>query len=68
MLASPSRDGEGDHAKHGGGVIGARLVGSSENPLAPRRLPLHQPSAGPPPHLAMGGIGIAAGLVAADHT
>jgi 5-oxoprolinase (ATP-hydrolysing) len=38
-LSSPSRsDGEGDHAKHGGGV------GAEAAPL-----PLHQPSAGPPP-------------------
>ncbi len=37
---SPPRNGERDHAKHGGG---AQAVG------APMRVPLHQPAAGPPP-------------------
>ncbi|HEY0130623.1 MAG TPA: hydantoinase B/oxoprolinase family protein [Allosphingosinicella sp.] len=42
--SSPSPDGEGDHAKHGGGVAGADLF----------HLPLHHPSGGPPPHAAHG--------------
>jgi 5-oxoprolinase (ATP-hydrolysing) len=42
--SSPSSDGEGDHAKHGGGVIGAGL----------RDLPLHHPSGGPPPPASRG--------------
>jgi valyl-tRNA synthetase len=40
----PPRDGEGDHAKHGGG-------GSPET-QRPADSPLHQPSAGPPPRQA----------------
>ncbi|HYW16789.1 MAG TPA: hydantoinase B/oxoprolinase family protein [Allosphingosinicella sp.] len=43
-VSSPSRDGEGDHAKHGGGVDGAGFC----------QLPLHHPSGGPPPHAAHG--------------
>ncbi|MGA9582617.1 MAG: hydantoinase B/oxoprolinase family protein [Allosphingosinicella sp.] len=43
-LASPSPDGEGDHAQHGGGVDGADLF----------QLPLHHPSGGPPPHASHG--------------
>ncbi|HEX8571613.1 MAG TPA: hydantoinase B/oxoprolinase family protein [Allosphingosinicella sp.] len=42
--SSPSQDGEGDHAQHGGGVAGA----------GPFQLPLHYPSGGPPPHAAHG--------------
>jgi 5-oxoprolinase (ATP-hydrolysing) len=43
-LSSPSQDGEGDHAQHGGGVNGAGLF----------QLPLHHPSGGPPPHASHG--------------
>jgi len=39
LRASPSRDGEGDHPKGGGGVIGRGR----------RQRPLHQTSPGPPP-------------------
>jgi len=42
--SSPSRDREGDHAKHGGGVAGAGL----------RELRLHQASPGPPPPASRG--------------
>jgi 5-oxoprolinase (ATP-hydrolysing) len=42
--SSPSQDGEGNHAKHGGGVNGAGLFQS----------PLHHPSGGSPPHAAHG--------------
>jgi 5-oxoprolinase (ATP-hydrolysing) len=42
--SSPSPDGEGNHAQHGGGVNGAGLV----------RSPLHHPSGGSPPHAAHG--------------
>ncbi|HEX8583991.1 MAG TPA: hypothetical protein VF680_06230 [Allosphingosinicella sp.] len=38
--SSPSPDGEGNHAKHGGGVISAGLG----------KIPLHHPTGGPPPH------------------
>ena len=37
-LSSPAMAGEGNHAQHGGGVVGTR------------NLPLHPPSGGPPPH------------------
>jgi DNA-nicking Smr family endonuclease len=43
---APPRNGEGDHAKHGGGVQGASA--SLEGQATPH-LPLHQPAAGPPP-------------------
>ncbi|MEA3017159.1 MAG: UDP-N-acetylmuramate dehydrogenase [Sphingomonadales bacterium] len=39
----PRSGGEGDQAKHGGGVLGEAAT-----------IPLHQPSAGPPPHAAHG--------------
>ncbi len=42
--SSPSPDGEGDHAKDGGGVNGADLF----------QLPVHHLSGGPPPHAAHG--------------
>ncbi|HEX8583990.1 MAG TPA: FMN-binding negative transcriptional regulator [Allosphingosinicella sp.] len=40
LYSSPSPDGEGNHAKHGGGVISA----------GPGKIPLHHPTGGPPPH------------------
>ena len=50
----PPRNGEGDHAEHGGGVGAEEVVGSNANRLVLRLLPLHHPSGGPPPHLQMG--------------
>ncbi len=44
--SSPSKDGEGDHPKGGGGVTGRSR----------RQRPLHQPSAGPPPRRKPGRI------------
>ncbi len=44
--SSPSPDGEGDHAQHGGG---ARAAVQNVRGPKPGDVPLHQPSAGPPP-------------------
>jgi 23S rRNA pseudouridine2605 synthase len=44
--SSPSRDGEGDHPRGGGGVTGAGR----------RHRPLHQASPGPPPRQSRGGF------------
>ncbi|HZF94553.1 MAG TPA: FMN-binding negative transcriptional regulator [Allosphingosinicella sp.] len=54
LVSSPSQDGEGGHAKHGGGVEGAgvRVLAPDTQDLS--QLPLHQPSAGPPPHALHG--------------
>ncbi|HEY0130042.1 MAG TPA: terminase family protein [Allosphingosinicella sp.] len=49
-----AQHGEGDQVKPGGGVDGQVGGGSSENLDGLRHLPLHHPSGGPPPHLAMG--------------
>ncbi|HEX8625254.1 MAG TPA: terminase family protein [Allosphingosinicella sp.] len=51
-----AQHGEGDQVKPGGGVEGSEAEGSSGNLADRRQLPLHHPSGGPPPHLAMGRI------------
>ena len=43
IFSSPAFAGEGDHAKHGGGVIGEVA-----------KIPLHHPAGGPPPHEIVG--------------
>jgi len=50
----PRSGGEGDHAKHGGGVEGAGLRDPATNTPNPSQLPLHHPPGGPPPHAAHG--------------
>jgi transcriptional regulator len=54
LVSSPSEDGEGDHAKHGGGAegTGVRVLAPDAQDLS--QLPLHKPSAGPPPHAGHG--------------
>ncbi|HEX8241429.1 MAG TPA: error-prone DNA polymerase [Allosphingosinicella sp.] len=53
-FASPSPDGEGDHAKHGGGVAAEKSEDRARDGRSLRHLPLHHPSGGPPPHAAHG--------------
>ncbi|MEA3018042.1 MAG: glycyl-tRNA synthetase beta chain, partial [Sphingomonadales bacterium] len=53
VSSAPSlRDGEGDHAQHGGGVFAESST-----------IPLHQPSAGPPPQAALGEESLAPNFV-----
>jgi transcriptional regulator len=54
LISSPSRDGEGDHAQHGGGVEGSASEDHSPDAGRPRHSPLHHPSGGPPPPAAHG--------------
>ncbi|HEX8193749.1 MAG TPA: FMN-binding negative transcriptional regulator [Allosphingosinicella sp.] len=54
LVSFPSQDGEGDHAKHGGGVKGSDSEHPAQRGEALSPLPLHQPSAGPPAHARHG--------------
>jgi transcriptional regulator len=54
LMSSPSEDGEGNHAKHGGGVTASASEHPAQSSEGLDRLPLHQPSAGPPPHAGHG--------------
>jgi 23S rRNA pseudouridine2605 synthase len=54
--SSPSRDGEGNQGKPGGGVADASPGGSRANRETPRQRPLHRPSGGPAPRRKPGRI------------
>ncbi|HEY0014051.1 MAG TPA: FMN-binding negative transcriptional regulator [Allosphingosinicella sp.] len=54
LVSSPSKDGEGNHAKHGGGVRAEEAEHPARDGGNLSPLPLHQPSAGSPPHALHG--------------
>jgi error-prone DNA polymerase len=58
-LENPPRNGEGDHAQHGGGARAVdRFFEGKDRP----RVPLHHPSGGPPPPMGEDRIALRLGL------